>query len=256
MLAENHKRILRNTGMLYMRMLLAMAVTLYTTRMVLEVQGVEENRFRDVNIAFANELSMTCDKLDINVWELIRLANRHPLVNILQPGPCVGDHCIAVDPWFIFDSAPEFAKLIRAAPEVNDNKPHWVILKINEAVRHYLQLNPEKTAREVTLAAFGLSFKPNIDDLRENPALHIAEQIAEQHPGKLLIVESNIPSLPPKLANKSTLFSADDALIQADIVLLLVDHDEFKELSIPKHFTSNTILDTRGAWRPVKGQRS
>src|SRR5690554_3537692 len=157
-----------------------------------EMCKLTENSFRDVNIAFANELSIICDKLDINVWELIRLANRHPRVNILQPGPGVGGHCIAVDPWFIVSKTPDEAKLIHTARHVNDGKPDWVINKVKVAVAEFLQENPEKTAKDVTIACFGLAFKPDIDDLRESPALAIAARITEQHAGPTYVVEPNI----------------------------------------------------------------
>ncbi|MGV8683688.1 UDP-N-acetyl-D-mannosamine dehydrogenase [Pseudomonas aeruginosa] len=148
-----------------------------------EMCKLTENSFRDTNIAFANELSIICDKLDINVWELIRLANRHPRVNILQPGPGVGGHCIAVDPWFIVSKTPGEARLIRTAREVNDGKPLWVLNKIKMAVAEFLQANPERTAKDVTIACFGLAFKPDIDDLRESPAVSIAQNVKMSHPG-------------------------------------------------------------------------
>ncbi|NWC55130.1 UDP-N-acetyl-D-mannosamine dehydrogenase, partial [Pseudomonas tolaasii] len=134
-----------------------------------EMCKLTENSFRDVNIAFANELSIICDKLDINVWELIRLANHHPRVNILQPGPGVGGHCIAVDPWFIVSKTPDQARLIRTAREVNDSKPKWVLDQVQLAIGQFLQENPSKTSRDVTVACLGLAFKPDIDDLRESP---------------------------------------------------------------------------------------
>src|SRR5690606_29958992 len=135
-----------------------------------EMCKLTENSFRDVNIAFANELSLICADQGINVWELIRLANRHPRVNILQPGPGVGGHCIAVDPWFIVASAPEQAQLIRTAREVNDAKPEWVVKKVRQEVERFISANPEKAEQDVTVACFGLTFKPDIDDLRESPA--------------------------------------------------------------------------------------
>ena len=212
-----------------------------------EMCKLTENSFRDVNIAFANELSMICDKLDINVWELIRLANRHPRVNILQPGPGVGGHCIAVDPWFIVSKTPEQARLIRTAREVNDSKPQWVIDKVKLAVAEFLQANPDKTAREVTIACFGLAFKPDIDDLRESPALAITQQIAASHPGPVLAVEPNIEELPGKLASMLNLTSIETALAEADVIVLLVDHREFKEIPAST-IGGNQIVDTRGAW--------
>jgi UDP-N-acetyl-D-mannosaminuronic acid dehydrogenase len=212
-----------------------------------EMCKLTENSFRDVNIAFANELSMICDKLDINVWELIRLANRHPRVNILQPGPGVGGHCIAVDPWFIVSRTPEQAKLIRAAREVNDSKPQWVLSKVKLAVAQYLHANPEKTAKDVTIACFGLAFKPDIDDLRESPAVAIAECIASSHPGPILAVEPNINTLPNKLTGKLNLCNIESALTEGNIILLLVNHKEFKK---PCEIASNEniIIDTIGVW--------
>ncbi|WP_458370024.1 UDP-N-acetyl-D-mannosamine dehydrogenase [Pseudomonas fluorescens] len=212
-----------------------------------EMCKLTENSSRDVSIAFANELSMICDKLDINVWELIRLANRHPRVNILQPGPGVGGHCIAVDPWFIVSKTPEQAHLIRTAREVNDSKPQWVIDKVKLAVAEFLQTHPDKTAREVTIACFGLAFKADIDDLRESPAASITKNIATNHPGRTLAVEPNISELPVKLKSNLTLTSLDAALAEADIIVLLVDHNEFK--SVPRDKISGKIIDTRGIWK-------
>jgi UDP-N-acetyl-D-mannosaminuronic acid dehydrogenase len=213
-----------------------------------EMCKLTENSFRDVNIAFANELSMICDKLDINVWELIRLANRHPRVNILQPGPGVGGHCIAVDPWFIVSKTPEHAKLIRTAREVNDGKPKWVLEKVQLAVADFLQTHPDKSAREVTIACFGLAFKPDIDDLRESPATAICEQISKMHPGILLAVEPNIDLLPAKLEKNMSLSMIEPALAEADIIVLLVDHKEFKELESSRVRTRH-VIDTRGIWK-------
>ncbi len=212
-----------------------------------EMCKLTENSFRDLNIAFANELSMICDRLDINVWELIRLANRHPRVNILQPGPGVGGHCIAVDPWFIVSKTPEEARLIRTAREVNDSKPQWVVDKVRMAVAEFLQANPEKSARDVTIACLGLAFKPNIDDLRESPAVAITQQIVATHPGKVLAVEPNIWALPPKLAGKLRLTGIGAALDKADVVVLLVDHKEFKAIPATILERCRTV-DTRGVW--------
>jgi UDP-N-acetyl-D-mannosaminuronic acid dehydrogenase len=153
-----------------------------------EMCKLTENSFRDVNIAFANELSVICDELDINVWELIKLANRHPRVNILQPGPGVGGHCIAVDPWFIVSRTPELANLIRSARQVNDSKPDWVVEKVKLAVADYLQANPNKTAKDVTIACYGLAFKPDIDDLRESPSCDVVNKISEMHAGLIQVV--------------------------------------------------------------------
>ncbi|MCY1391759.1 UDP-N-acetyl-D-mannosamine dehydrogenase [compost metagenome] len=210
-----------------------------------EMCKLTENSFRDVNIAFANELSIICDKLGINVWELIRLANRHPRVNILQPGPGVGGHCIAVDPWFIVSKTPEEAKLIRTAREVNDGKPEWVINKVKLAVADFLQANPEKTARDVSIACFGLAFKADIDDLRESPAVSIALDLSKLHTGPVLAVEPNIEKLPDTLAGQLELVSIETALTEANIIVLLVDHKEFTA-SKEQLISHDRIIDTKG----------
>lgn len=213
-----------------------------------EMCKLTENSFRDVNIAFANELSIVCDKLEINVWELIKLANRHPRVNILQPGPGVGGHCIAVDPWFIVSAVPEEARLIRTAREVNDSKPEWVINKVNLAVAKYLQANPTKTAKDVIIACFGLSFKPDIDDLRESPALEIVRKIAVAHPGQIYAVEPNINTLQDELKSINVeLIDAEKALIRGNVIVLLVDHTQFKRLTLGNE-SSQILVDTRGVW--------
>ncbi|SEK38927.1 UDP-N-acetyl-D-mannosamine dehydrogenase [Halomonas daqiaonensis] len=217
-----------------------------TTARTAEMAKLTENSFRDVNIAFANELSIICDKLDINVWELIRLANRHPRVNILQPGPGVGGHCIAVDPWFIVSETPEQARLIRTAREVNDGKPEWVIDKVNQAVGQLLGQHPDRTARDVTVACLGLAFKPDIDDLRESPALAITQSLKAQLPGKLMVVEPNIEALPASLEG-AKLTSIDTALSEADIIVLLVDHKAFKKIG-RERLDGHYLVDTRGVW--------
>lgn len=211
-----------------------------------EMCKLTENSFRDVNIAFANELSLICDQLDINVWELIRLANRHPRVNILQPGAGVGGHCIAVDPWFIVAQAPEQARLIRTAREVNDYKPHWVVDKVKIALADCLTQTGKK-AEEVSIACLGLAFKPDIDDLRESPAVEISLALSNWHCGKVLAVEPNIKQLPTKLADKMTLVSLSEALVQADILVLLVDHKLFKSYD-RNAIKQQYIIDTRGVW--------
>ena len=206
-----------------------------------EMAKLTENAFRDVNIAFANELSLISGELGIDVWELIELANKHPRVNILQPGPGVGGHCIAVDPWFIVSSAPDTARLIRTAREVNDGKPTWVNDKVEQA---------SAETENPTIAALGLSFKPDIDDLRESPALSITRQLPGAVQGAtVLAVEPNIDELPPALADAGIeLASVEDAIARADIVLLLVDHQEFKSLDRAL-LSGKTIIDTRGTWR-------
>lgn len=210
---------------------------------VAEMAKLTENSFRDVNIAFANELSLICDHMHINVWELIELANRHPRVNVLQPGPGVGGHCIAVDPWFIVSSAPEQARLIRTARVVNDSKPQWVLDKVQNEIEAVLIEHSGKAVEDVTVAVYGLTFKPDIDDLRESPALEIAHQIETSHPGPLLIVEPNIDAVPKGL-DRARLVNIANAVV-ADVHVLLVDHREFKEASAP----TGRIVDTRGIWK-------
>lgn len=211
-----------------------------TSARTAEMAKLTENSFRDVNIAFANELSVICDKLDIDVWELIALANRHPRVNILQPGPGVGGHCIAVDPWFIVSKTPDEARLIRAAREVNDYKPQWVIEQVREAIA-----NAGTPPDKISIACFGLAFKPDIDDLRESPALAIVKELAGLHDGPVWAVEPNIDHLPPALADKVRLVSCDEAMEQADIKLMLVDHKEFRTLPVPE----GQWLDFKGIWQ-------
>jgi len=203
-----------------------------------EMAKLTENAFRDTNIAFANELSLLCTKLDIDVWELIALANRHPRVNILQPGPGVGGHCIAVDPWFIVDSAPDLARMVRTAREVNDSKPHAVINEVKEKATKF---------KKPKIACFGAAFKANIDDLRESPALFIITELKKAGIGELVVVEPNIESLPDYLDGLA-LSSVDDALASADIVVGLVDHDPFK-LITAKELSTKIVLDYRGMWR-------
>lgn len=193
-----------------------------------EMAKLTENSFRDVNIAFANELSMICDKLDINVWELIALANRHPRVNILQPGAGVGGHCIAVDPWFIVASAPEQARIIRMAREVNDSKPRWVLDKVKAQLDAWHTANPTKTRSEATVAVLGVAFKPDIDDLRESPALDIAREIAALG-CKVQIVEPNIHELPLVLQLPNVSLVAFNQILEAAIVAVLVKHKPFVE---------------------------
>ncbi|GAA1340874.1 UDP-N-acetyl-D-mannosamine dehydrogenase [Arthrobacter roseus] len=207
-----------------------------------EMAKLVENSYRDVNIAFANELSVISDKLDIDVWELIELANFHPRVNILQPGPGVGGHCIAVDPWFIVAAAPDEAKIIRQARETNDAKPQWVI----EKVKSHL-----KNTSAGAVAILGLAFKPNIDDLRESPSVAITAKLAKELPEtKILVSEPHIDQLPKELAGLPNveLVSTEEAIRSADVVTLLVDHDVFKNLN-QSLLASKDVVDTRGMWR-------
>lgn len=219
---------------------------LVTNARTAEMCKLTENSFRDVNIAFANELSLICDKLDIDVWELIRLANRHPRVNILQPGAGVGGHCIAVDPWFIVDKTPEQARLIRVAREVNDGKPHWVVDKVGAAVDAWRRDRGGDAQPRVV--CFGLAFKPDIDDLRESPALEIAIELARRHPGCVSAVEPNIEALPKAAAAAGlSLLGFEAGVAAADIVVLLVDHSPFKQAG-PAVVAGKPLVDTRGIW--------
>jgi len=191
-----------------------------------EMTKLTENAYRDVNIAFANELSLICDRLNINVWELIALANRHPRVDILRPGAGVGGHCIAVDPWFIVNKTPDIAHIVHTARKVNDYKPRWVIEKIEQCIQE-LELHGAKPK----VALLGLAFKPNIDDLRESPAVFIAEQLIANTAIDVLLVEPNIEQLPVQL-RAATLVSLTEAIAQADVVAELVKHKEFADLNI------------------------
>lgn len=205
-----------------------------------EMVKLTENSFRDVNIAFANELSLLCDKFDINVWELISLANRHPRVKILQPGPGVGGHCISVDPWFLVSQAPDLAKLIHTARNVNDHKPVFVMKKIEEAIARF---------KKPTVAFLGLAFKANIDDLRESPAMDIVQNIAQKQLCKVITVEPNINSMPSKLAEfGATQMDFAGAVKESDIIVLLVDHNEFKNID-KKILEGKVLIDTRGIWQ-------
>ncbi len=209
-----------------------------------EMCKLAENAFRDVNIAYANELSIVCDRLGVDVWELIRLANGHPRVNILQPGPGVGGHCVAVDPWFIVEAAPHEARIIRTAREINDGKPAWVIEKVRAALAG--------RAAPITVACLGLAFKADVDDLRESPALHIVEELAMWADLELRVCEPFVNELPRSLArraNVTMVASGERALDGADVVLLLVNHSQFAR--IPREaLTGKTVVDTRGVWCP------
>lgn len=215
---------------------------LLTDAATAEMAKLVENSYRDVNIAFANELSVISDKLGIDVWELIRLANHHPRVNILQPGPGVGGHCIAVDPWFIVAAAPQEAQLIRQARNTNDSKPDWVIDKVLNLVGHLVA--PK-------IAVLGLAFKANVDDLRESPAVTIVDRLSRKFDAaELLVVEPHINSLPSQLSGLANVKLTDlgSSLAAADAILLLVDHDVFKRIN-QDALIGKSIVDTRGAWR-------
>lgn len=207
-----------------------------------EMSKLVENAYRDVNIAFANELSVISENLDINVWELIRLANHHPRVNILQPGPGVGGHCIAVDPWFIVAADPENSVLIRTAREVNDGKPGHIVEQVLKAA--------SGVSRPV-IACLGLAFKANIDDVRESPAVQIVRRVAALQPGAdILVAAPHKNQLPQELAEFANvrLVETDKAIEAADVVVLLVDHDKFRDIE-PSSLEGKKIIDTRGFWR-------
>ncbi len=212
-----------------------------TNARVAELSKLTENAYRDVNIAFANELSLIAEKLNVNVWELIKLANRHPRVNILQPGPGVGGHCIAVDPWLIISSAPEEARLIKMARQVNDSKPQQVINRVKKQAERF---------KAPVIACLGLAFKENIDDLRESPALHIVETLAKENVGQLMAVEPNITELPKNISQYKNVFltDIDNAMMEADIVLVLVSHSIFHQIESPA-LAEKVVIDTRGLWQ-------
>ncbi|MEP2735202.1 MAG: UDP-N-acetyl-D-mannosamine dehydrogenase [Erythrobacter sp.] len=204
-----------------------------------EMTKLVENAYRDVNIAFANELSVISDAMDLDVWEVIKLANRHPRVNILQPGPGVGGHCIAVDPWFIVHGAPSESPLIRAARGVNDGKIHHVIAQADALIKG----NPK-----AKIACLGLAFKANIDDLRESPARLVASTLARQYGERVQIVEPYIPELPAEFAGTGAgHVDIDTALEECDIMIVLVDHDIFKSVPLAER-ASKQVYDTRGIW--------
>jgi UDP-N-acetyl-D-mannosaminuronic acid dehydrogenase len=198
-----------------------------------------ENAFRDVNIAFANELSIVADGMGIDVWEVIRLANRHPRVNILSPGPGVGGHCIAVDPWFLVAADRENTPLIRTAREVNDGKVGYTIERA-EALIAQLPNAP--------IACLGLAFKANIDDFRESPALHVAQALADRHGSRLKVVEPHAAALPPELATTGAqLIDIDTALETCPIMVVLVDHDVFRSVPLAER-VDKLVYDARGIW--------
>ncbi|EOD79077.1 UDP-N-acetyl-D-mannosaminuronate dehydrogenase [Grimontia indica] len=202
-----------------------------------EMAKLTENSFRDVNIAFANELSVISDKLKINVWELIKLANRHPRVNILNPGPGVGGHCIAVDPWFIVDSCPDEAKIIRQARLTNDSKPHYVVDQIEKAADQF---------KKPVIACLGLAFKADIDDLRESPALQIVEELTKKNLGQIFAVEPNVSAIPENLVHAGVeQTTLEVALEKANIIVVLVDHKQFKAAD-KTLFMTKFVIDTRG----------
>jgi UDP-N-acetyl-D-mannosaminuronic acid dehydrogenase len=204
-----------------------------------ELAKLAENAYRDVNIAFANELSFISDRLRINVWELIGLANLHPRVDILSPGPGVGGHCVAVDPWFIVATNPGEAKLIRQARLINDAKPGFVCAKVRERAAEL---------KHPVIACLDLSYKKDVDDLRESPAVEVVRRLAEERVGELLVVEPHVSALPPELSGLDLrLEDFDRAMERANLVLLLVDHMGFLQVDRDT-LKDKFVIDTRGAW--------
>ena len=213
-----------------------------TSARAAEMVKLTENAFRDTNIAFANELSLICDRFGINVWEVIDLANRHPRVNVLRPGPGVGGHCIAIDPWFIVDSAPDIARLIKTSREVNDSKIALTVTRAAALIEEHPYAN---------VACFGLAFKANVDDLRESPALEVAHQLASRYGTRIKIVEPYIRSLPSTIAKEGAeLIDIDEAVKTCEVAIILVDHDQFKIISLGER-RHLAVIDTRGIWQDM-----
>lgn len=202
-----------------------------------------ENAYRDVNIAFANELSILCDEMKLDPWEVIDLANRHPRVNILKPGAGVGGHCIAVDPWFLISAAPQGAHLMRTAREINDHKPDVVLGKVRRQIERF---------REPVVACLGLTYKPDVDDLRESPALKIVETLAGDHQVKIIVVEPNLVDLPSSLSGCHNVAKQplEKAIEKADIILLLVGHKDFGEIR-RQDLQERIVIDVVGAWQKL-----
>jgi len=230
-------RCARKALSFYRRFVRGACVT--TNARAAEMTKLTENAFRDVNIAFANELSIVAEKMGVDVWEVIRLANRHPRVNILQPGPGVGGHCIAVDPWFLVHAAPESTPLIRTAREVNDGKTAWVIARATALL---------EALPGLPVACLGLAFKPNIDDFRESPALKVAEALTTRFGSRIAVVEPYANALPTRLAAAGArLIDIDSAIADCPIMIVLVDHDIFRSVPIEER-AGKHVLDTRGIW--------
>lgn len=207
-----------------------------TSALVAEVTKLVENSFRDVNIAFANELSVLSDRLDIDVWEVIELANRHPRVNILSPGPGVGGHCISVDPWFLVHAEPKATRLIRTAREVNDSKPHYVVERV-------MQLASQLASPMI--GCLGLTYKADVDDLRESPSLEIVQSLIAS--GKFPVMACD-PHVSAERFKEFELHPLEQVLDRANVLVLLTDHRQFKK--IPRRILQEKIVvDTRGVWR-------
>jgi len=210
-----------------------------TSARAAEMVKLVENSFRDVNIAFANELSLIADKAGIDVWEVIRLANRHPRVNILQPGPGVGGHCIAVDPWFIVHADPDNARIIRTAREVNDGKTDHVVARASDLIDDY----PGED-----IACLGLAFKANIDDFRESPAVKVAARLARRYGRRIKLVEPYAHELPMEFVGTGAeLIDIDSAIETCGVFIVLVDHDIFRSVPLDER-ADKAVYDTRGIW--------
>ena len=230
-------RCARKALQFYRRFVRGACVT--TSAKAAEMTKLTENAFRDVNIAFANELSLVADRMGVDVWEVIRLANRHPRVNILSPGPGVGGHCIAVDPWFLVSAAPEETPLIRTAREVNDGKVDRVVAKASALI---------EAMPGVPVACLGLAFKANIDDFRESPAVKVASTLAQRFGERVRIVEPYATALPDAFDGTGVrLIDIDAAIETCPIFVVLVDHDIFKSVPLEER-SGKTVYDTRGIW--------
>lgn len=209
---------------------------LATSAVAAEITKLVENSYRDVNIAFANELSLLCDAFDVDVWEIISLANRHPRVNILSPGPGVGGHCISVDPWFLVHSLPEKTRLIRTAREVNDDKPHHVVEQVAKLAEQF-------SAPHV--GCLGLTYKADVDDLRESPSLDIVRELNKRKVGEVLACD---PYVSPQRFTEFPLYPLSDVLARSQVLVLLTDHRQFRD--IPRRvLQEKVVVDTRGLWR-------
>lgn len=209
---------------------------LATSAVAAELTKLVENSYRDVNIAFANELSLLCDRFDVDVWEIISLANRHPRVNILSPGPGVGGHCISVDPWFLVQAAPQETRLIRTAREVNDNKPHHVVEQVAKLAQQFT--SPR-------IGCLGLTYKADVDDLRESPSLEIVRELIERKVGEVMACD---PYVSPARFTEFPLYPLSDVLARSQMLVLLTDHRPFKD--VPRRvLQEKVVVDTRGVWR-------
>lgn len=225
--------------------LIAEGQLICTNSKTAEMSKLTENSFRDVNIAFANELSIICDKLNIDVFELIKLANHHPRVNILTPGCGVGGHCIAVDPWFIISKTPEQAKLMHTARLINDYKPEFILNKVDEKINKLIL--DGKSVKDIKIACLGLSFKPDIDDLRESPAIKIASALSQKYQNQVISIEPHIKELPPKYQSMGITLGKLDEALNADIIVPLVKHKMFVKLDFSQN--SDKLVDYIGLHR-------